>query len=67
VYNHPEDVDLSVGGALEGNGPEGAAGLGPTFACIIKEQFLRSRMADRFFYEHGNHPGAFSPGKGIKA
>lgn len=56
-------MELTIGGALEGYGPEGPPGLGPTFTCILKEQFLRTRVGDRFFFERGNQPSAFTAGQ----
>ncbi|KAF0292082.1 Chorion peroxidase [Amphibalanus amphitrite] len=49
VYGSPRDIDLWVGGVLEGRAP--AARVGPTFQCIIEEQFRRARDGDRFFYD----------------
>ncbi|CAD7091910.1 unnamed protein product [Hermetia illucens] len=49
LYRSPEDVDLTVGGALEVL-VEGAL-AGPTFLCILTEQFYRTRAGDRFFFE----------------
>lgn len=28
--------------------------VGPTMRCIIREQFIRTRMADRYFYDLPN-------------
>ncbi|XP_055905188.1 peroxidase-like [Eupeodes corollae] len=52
LYKSPEDVDLIVGGALEYN-VEGTL-AGPTFLCILTEQFYRTRVGDRFFFENDN-------------
>ncbi|XP_050537896.1 peroxidase [Daktulosphaira vitifoliae] len=59
LYNHPDDVDLSVGGSLEAHVPNTLAG--PTFLCLLTEQFYRTRVSDRYFYELGGQPGSFSP------
>lgn len=58
VYSNPNDVDLLVGGLLEK--PIGSSMLGPTFSCIIGEQLLRTRRADRFFYTNPNQPKPFT-------
>jgi len=59
VYNHVDDIDLFTGGMAER--PVVGGIVGPTFACIIGQQFLNLRKGDRFWYESGDHPGAFSP------
>lgn len=58
LYAHPDDVDLTVGGSLEAHAPGTLAG--PTFLCILLEQFYRTRVSDRHFYELGGQPGSFS-------
>lgn len=47
MYQDVNNIDLYVGGMLETNG-----GPGPLFGKIIKEQFLRIRDSDRFWFEN---------------
>ncbi|CAB3235717.1 unnamed protein product [Arctia plantaginis] len=62
MYASHQDVDLVVGGSLERNVP--GAMVGPTFLCILTEQFYRTRVGDRYFYENGGDPNiAFTPGQ----
>ncbi|XP_028040659.1 peroxidase-like isoform X1 [Bombyx mandarina] len=60
LYESSEDVDLVVGGSLERNVP--GAQAGPTFLCILTEQFYRTRVGDRYFFENGaDRDTAFTP------
>lgn len=61
LYASFEDVDLTVGGSLEAH-VEGSL-AGPTFLCILTEQFYRTRVGDRFFFERGDKELAFSRSK----
>ncbi|XP_066590140.1 peroxidase-like isoform X2 [Prorops nasuta] len=58
TYLHPDDVDLIIGGLAERPAEDGL--IGPTFRCLISEQFLRSRRTDRFFYDSTKQPSPFT-------
>lgn len=54
LYASPDDLELVIGGALET--PIGNSLVGPTFTCIIVNEFQRIRYGDRFFFENHNSP-----------
>ena len=56
-----DDVDLYIGGLSEVAMED--AYVGPTFGCIIGGVFKNLKIGDRFWFEHENNPGAFTPGK----
>ncbi|XP_039290630.1 peroxidase isoform X2 [Nilaparvata lugens] len=58
LYKSVDEVDLVVGGLAESRGEEGL--IGHTFKCILAEQFARTRIGDRFFYDIGGQPGSFN-------
>lgn len=58
IYSHPNDVDLIIGGIAERANQGGL--IGPTFSCLISEQFARLRRTDRFFYDSGSQPHPFT-------
>ncbi|XP_076046647.1 salivary peroxidase/catechol oxidase-like isoform X2 [Oratosquilla oratoria] len=59
VYKSVDDIDLYSGGLAEL--PMKDALVGPTFACILTDQFVRLKRGDRFWYENGDSPAKFTP------
>ncbi|KAJ8935261.1 hypothetical protein NQ318_007071 [Aromia moschata] len=58
VYTSPLDIDLIVGGLMET--PEGDSLFGPTFSCIVADQFRRTKKGDRYFYTNKRQPRPFA-------
>ena len=54
VYQNVEDIDPFTGGVAEEPVPGGV--VGPTFACIISQQFENIMKGDRFFFTHKDDP-----------
>lgn len=63
LYGSVDEIDLFIGGVSEK--PMKDALVGPTFVCIIGDQFSRLRRGDRFFYEEGGQASSFDQGKTI--
>jgi hypothetical protein len=59
AYLTVDDVDLFVGGLAER--PVIGGIVGPTFACIIAQQFSNARKGDRFWYENPGFESSFTP------
>ncbi|GLH04746.1 Peroxidasin, partial [Gryllus bimaculatus] len=59
IYRSVDDIDPYTGMLAEV--PLPGAMLGPTLTCIIADQFVRMRRGDRYWYETGEQPQAFSP------
>ena len=60
LYGSIENLDLYIGGLLERKDSD--AMLGPTFKCLVGDQFRRIRLGDRFWYEEPNQAGSFTIG-----
>jgi peroxidase len=60
LYKNVDDVDLFIGGITEN--PYPGSLLGPTFTCLIADQFVRLRKGDRFTYDIGGQSHSFTEG-----
>jgi peroxidase len=59
IYSRVEDVDLLIGGILEI--PTEGAAVGPTFVCLLRQQLIKLRNSDRFWYENDIPPSSLKP------
>ena len=63
-FQDVEDIDLFVGGLAER--PLTGAVVGPTFGCLLGQQFQILKKGDRFWYENNIPPSAYTKGKKAK-
>ncbi|XP_037572248.1 peroxidase-like [Dermacentor silvarum] len=59
IYQDVGDIDLFSAGISEYNVP--GAAMGPTFLCIVARMFSALKWGDRFYYEHKDQAGSFTP------
>jgi len=57
-YRHVDNVELYVAGLMERHQYD--AVVGPTWWCIIAQQFKNWRTGDRYFYDLGDQPHSFT-------
>lgn len=60
IYSNVDDIDLFIGGIHET--PLPGAVVGPTFACIIGDQFVRAKKGDRYFHDRDGQAHSFTEG-----
>lgn len=58
LYSVPQDIDILVGALLERAIP--GAIVGPTFKCLLKNQFILLKQSDRFWYENDLPPSSLT-------
>jgi peroxidase len=58
LYDSVDDIDLFIGSISERLAP--GALVGPTFQCIIADQFLKLKRGDRYFYDLAGQSGSFT-------
>ncbi|RZF43124.1 hypothetical protein LSTR_LSTR001302 [Laodelphax striatellus] len=58
IYGSVDEIDLFSGAVAEK--PKSGAILGPTFVCLVGDQFARLRRGDSFFYEEGGQSPSFT-------
>ncbi|XP_077495238.1 salivary peroxidase/catechol oxidase-like [Amblyomma americanum] len=59
VYEDVRDIDFFSAGLNEP--PVTGAAMGATFVCLVADMFGRLKRGDRFYYEHGEQAGSFTP------
>ncbi|OQV24865.1 Chorion peroxidase [Hypsibius exemplaris] len=57
IYRHVRDIDFYAGGLSERSVNKQGL-VGPTFACVLTDQFQKLKNGDRFWYEND---GVFTP------
>ncbi|XP_057340597.1 peroxidase [Microplitis mediator] len=59
LYEDVDDIDLYTGALAEIKISDGL--IGPTFTCLISQQFQRLQSGDRYWYESSQSPYPFTP------